>query len=112
MKAKKSFGQHFLTNEDIAADIAQALSIDMETNRVLEVGPGKGMLTKYLIEQSYALKVVELDRDMIPILRQTFESLQESILEVDFLKLDLAEVFAGQDFMLIGNYPYDMDNCR
>jgi len=77
---------------------------------VLEVGPGKGMLTKYLIDKKFDLKVVELDRDMIPILHRTFETLQERILEVDFLKLDLAEVFAGQAFMLIGNYPYNISS--
>jgi len=110
MKAKKSFGQHFLTNEDIAKDIAFALSSDLNTNRVLEVGPGKGMLTKYLLDRSFNLKVVELDRDMIPILNQTFPSLFEKILEVDFLKLDLEEVFAEKDFMLIGNYPYNISS--
>lgn len=110
MKAKKSFGQHFLNNEDIAADIANGFSLDSDAKRVLEVGPGQGMLTKYLIQLDYDLKVVELDRDMIPILRHTFESLQKNILEVDFLKLDLTEVFAGQDFMLIGNYPYNISS--
>ena len=68
MKAKKSFGQHFLVNEDITADIAHALPTDLSTNRVLEVGPGRGALTKFLIEKGFDLKVVELDRDMIPIL--------------------------------------------
>ncbi len=110
MKAKKSFGQHFLTNEDIAAGIADGLLSDNGTQSVLEVGPGKGMLTKYLIDKGYDLKVVELDRDMIPILHRTFESLQERILEVDFLKLDLKEVFEDQPFMLIGNYPYNISS--
>lgn len=110
MKAKKSFGQHFLINEEITTDIAHALPTDLSTNRVLEVGPGRGALTKYLVEQDFDLKVVELDRDMIPILHKTFPQLEGRVLEVDFLKLDLAEVFAGQDFMLIGNYPYNISS--
>jgi len=110
MKAKKSFGQHFLTNEDIARDIAEGLATDLSTNRVLEVGPGKGMLTKYLIEFAHDLKVVELDRDMIPILHSTFATLEDRILEVDFLKLDLTTVFNNQSFMLIGNYPYNISS--
>ena len=110
MKAKKSFGQHFLNNEDISRDIAEGLSTDLTTNRVLEVGPGKGMLTKYLIELAFDLKVVELDRDMIPILHSTFTELEDKILEVDFLKLDLKTVFEGQPFMLIGNYPYNISS--
>ena len=110
MKAKKSFGQHFLNNEDIASSIANGLICNTSDQKVVEIGPGRGMLTKYLIDRGFDLKVVELDRDMIPILHHIFEQLQERILEVDFLKLDLQEVFEGQPFMLIGNYPYNISS--
>ncbi len=110
MKAKKSFGQHFLNNEEISRNIAEGLSTDLTTNSVLEVGPGKGMLTKYLTELAFDLKVVELDRDMIPILHSAFPTLEDRILEVDFLKLDLVTVFDGQPFLLIGNYPYNISS--
>lgn len=110
MKAKKSFGQHFLINEDITAAIATALTTDLDTQRVLEVGPGRGALTQYLLEKQCDLKVVELDRDMIPILAKSFAQLENRILEVDFLKLDLVEVFDGQAFNLIGNYPYNISS--
>jgi len=110
MKAKKSFGQHFLNNEDIASDIALGLITTSPDQKVVEIGPGRGMLTKYLIDRGFDLKVVELDRDMIPILHRTFEQLEERIIEVDFLKLDLQNVFGGQPFMLIGNYPYNISS--
>ena len=110
MKAKKSFGQHFLNSEDIAHDIAHGLLTDESNVRVLEIGPGQGMLTKYLIDRGFDLKVVELDRDMIPILERTFESLADRIMQIDFLKVDLKEVFAGQPFLLIGNYPYNISS--
>lgn len=110
MKAKKSFGQHFLNNEDIAHEIAQGLLTEVSNERVLEIGPGQGMLTKYLIDRGFDLKVVELDRDMIPILEGKFESLTERIMQFDFLKVDLNEVFDGQPFMLIGNYPYNISS--
>ena len=110
MKAKKSFGQHFLNSEDIAHDIAHGLLTEEPQAKVLEIGPGQGMLTKYLIDRDFDLKVVELDRDMIPILERTFESLAERIMQFDFLKVDLNEVFDGAPFLLIGNYPYNISS--
>ena len=65
MKAKKSFGQHFLNSEIITGEIADGLKLTNSYSHVLEVGPGKGMLTKYLLQKEYDLKVVEADRDMV-----------------------------------------------
>ncbi len=108
MKAKKSFGQHFLNNDLIAEEIAMAISdISLNAN-VLEIGPGKGMLTKQLIKLNKNLKLVELDRDMIPILKNKFPSLE--IRQEDFLKTSLEEVFDGEAFCLIGNYPYNISS--
>lgn len=108
MRAKKSFGQHFLKSESIASSISNSLPIDEGITRVLEVGPGKGMLTKYLHKNVEELKVVELDRDMIPILLSQFPEMD--IIQEDFLKLDLSQVFEGQKFYLIGNYPYNISS--
>ena len=108
MKAKKSFGQHFLKDEILAMNIASSLSKSLGINRVLEVGPGRGMLTKNLLKQDINLKVVELDRDMIPILNKNFPNLE--IIQEDFLKTDLNAMFDGQSFLLIGNYPYNISS--
>jgi 16S rRNA (adenine1518-N6/adenine1519-N6)-dimethyltransferase len=111
VKAKKSFGQHFLTNPHIRERIAHVSSYS-STHNVLEVGPGKGALTSYLLPQDIHLKVVEADRDMIEYLLDESElSLQkDQIIAEDFLKVDLAEVFDGNPFVLIGNYPYNISS--
>ncbi|MBK7872461.1 MAG: 16S rRNA (adenine(1518)-N(6)/adenine(1519)-N(6))-dimethyltransferase RsmA [Saprospiraceae bacterium] len=108
MKAKKSYGQHFLNNETMAARIADSFVLAHE--RVLEVGPGKGMLTKYLLEKDWDLKVVEADRDMVAYLQKFYPQLVESIIEGDFLKLNLVEIFDNQPFGLIGNFPYNISS--
>jgi 16S rRNA (adenine1518-N6/adenine1519-N6)-dimethyltransferase len=110
MRAKKSFGQHFLTNEDIARKIADSLALADGPNNVLEVGPGKGMLTKYLLEKDYALKCVEADTDMVDYLSVHYPVLHGKIISADFLKLDLGTVFDGQPFCIIGNFPYNISS--
>ena len=111
MKAKKSFGQHFLNREDIAESIASSLKInDNVEHPVLEVGPGKGMLTKYLLEKYPKLKVVEADEDMVSYLQKHYPQLENRIISGDFLKVDLGAVFEGQEFSLIGNFPYNISS--
>lgn len=110
MKAKKSFGQHFLNSEIITEDIANGLQLTDLYNHVLEVGPGKGMLTKYLLQKEYNLKVVEADRDMVIFLEKNFPQLENKIISGDFLKSNLDEVFEGQQFGLIGNFPYNISS--
>lgn len=110
LKAKKSYGQHFLTNEAIASDIADGLLLSNTYNKVLEVGPGKGMLTKYLLEKSYELIVVEADRDMIQYLNQHYPQLKGQIIAEDFLKVDLNLFFKNQPFAIIGNFPYNISS--
>ena len=111
MKAKKSFGQHFLNREDIAESIASSLKInDNVEHPVLEVGPGKGMLTKYLLKKYPKLKVVEADEDMVNYLQKYYPQLQNQIISGDFLKVDLGAVFEGQEFSLIGNFPYNISS--
>lgn len=108
MKAKKSYGQHFLTNENFAERIANSLL--QPHTRVLEVGPGKGMLTKYLLEKPVELKVVEADHDMVEYLQKFYPQLGNNIIEGDFLKAKLDEVYDDQPFALIGNFPYNISS--
>lgn len=111
MKAKKSFGQHFLNREEIAERIANSLTVNNELGHpVLEVGPGKGMLTKYLLKQYPLLKVVEADVDMVNILHKYYPQLENRVISGDFLKVDLAALFEGQSFSLIGNFPYNISS--
>lgn len=102
VKAKKNLGQHFLKDEHVAQRIAATLE-NHASLPLLEVGPGTGVLTKYLIEKYEKLKVVELDKESITYLKTHFTTL--NIIEGDFLQLNLATLFNGQ-FCVIGNYPY------
>jgi 16S rRNA (adenine1518-N6/adenine1519-N6)-dimethyltransferase len=117
MQAKKSFGQHFLTREDISKDIADALTRIEQVPRVLEVGPGQGMLTKYLLKKKIELVAVEADRDMVGILTKKYldtpplsTPASMRLLSEDFLQTDLKKVFNGQEFCLIGNFPYNISS--
>lgn len=110
MRAKKSFGQHFLTNEGIAQRIADSLALPPGKTNVLEVGPGKGMLTKYLLEKDFDLKAVEADKDMVEYINANFTALHGRIISEDFLKLDLSLIFDGQPFCIIGNFPYNISS--
>ena len=111
MKAKKSFGQHFLNREDIAMRIADSLQLaGTAYQQVLEIGPGKGMLTKYLLKKTSELTVVEADRDMVEYLHKHYPVLGDRILAEDFLKLPLEDVFGEATFGLIGNFPYNISS--
>ena len=108
VKPKKNLGQHFLRNEDIARQIAE--SIVSSPNNVLEIGPGMGVLTKYLIEQGYEnFNVVEIDRESVEYLQQHYPALREHIWPKDFLALDLADLFE-QNLTIIGNFPYNISS--
>lgn len=106
--AKKSLGQHFLRNLEIAERIADTL---VQYNLpILEVGPGMGVLTQYLTTKYPDTKVVEIDTESIAYLRVAFPSLIPHIIEADFLTLPLDKVFDGAPFLLIGNYPYNISS--
>lgn len=108
VKPKKNLGQHFLRNEDIARQIAE--SIVSGPKNVLEIGPGMGVLTKYLIEQGYEnFNVVEIDRESVEYLQQHYPALREHIWPKDFLTLDLADLFE-QNLTIIGNFPYNISS--
>ena len=110
MKAKKSYGQHFLNNEDISHKIADSLCLISSYQNVLEVGPGKGMLTKYLQKKEFNLVVVEADKDMVQYLKKHYPNLKERIIEADFLKVPLDKIFGDSPFGLIGNFPYNISS--
>jgi 16S rRNA (adenine1518-N6/adenine1519-N6)-dimethyltransferase len=110
MRAKKSYGQHFLRNERITADIAKSLRLQDPTHRVLEIGPGKGMLTKYLLKMPFQFKAVEADEDMVAYLYKHYPAVSEKIIHMDFMRLNLYTVFDGAPFSIIGNFPYNISS--
>ncbi len=111
MQAKKSFGQHFLNRPDIAKRIADSLLLTNELDRrVLEVGPGQGMLTQYLIENKNNLVAVEADKDMVAVLHQKYDPSVLKVVFEDFMKVDLVKIFDNQPFSLIGNFPYNISS--
>lgn len=109
VRPKKSLGQHFLTDLQIAKDIADTVDYCPDIP-VLEIGPGMGMLTQFLAKKSRELKVVELDRESVAYLKTNFTQLGDNIIEHDFLDLNLNETFDGRQFVLTGNYPYNISS--
>lgn len=110
VRPKKALGQHFLTDESVAARIAATVDC-APALPVVEVGPGMGMLTKYLLEAGRDVTVVELDDESVAFLRQNYPALDGRIVEGDFLQLDLTR-FADAEGRLcvIGNYPYNISS--
>lgn len=109
MRAKKSLGQHFLNDFHLAGKIVSALD-GFEINELIEVGPGKGILTEFLINKpDYKTFLVEIDSELILFLRKRFPSLSEQIFECDFLKLDINKYF-DKPLGIIGNFPYNISS--
>ncbi len=109
VKPKKFLGQHFLTDLSVAQRIANTIDVCPELP-VLEVGPGMGVLTQYILKKSREFKVVEIDFDSVPYLHEHFPELGDNIIEGDFLQMNLCEVFDGRPFVLTGNYPYNISS--
>ena len=114
VKAKKALGQHFLKDEGIAKGIVDALKINDEaglSNNVLEIGPGTGVLTKYLIEdERIRLELAEIDTESIEFLKATYPYSLSSLVQRDFLQMELQDTFAGEPFSIIGNFPYNISS--
>ncbi len=107
VRAKKYLGQHFLTDLSIAQRIAGSLPLDAEAD-VLEIGPGMGVLTQYLLQAPRVrLTAVELDAESVDYLHRHYPQLK--VVEADFLRLDLERLFPGQ-FCIIGNFPYNISS--
>ena len=109
VKPKKFLGQHFLKDLKIAKDIADTVDSCPEIP-ILEVGPGMGVLTQFLIGKERDTKVVELDSESVAYLQEAYPQLAENIIAQDFLQLDLTKVFGGSPFVLTGNYPYNISS--
>ncbi|WP_374542123.1 16S rRNA (adenine(1518)-N(6)/adenine(1519)-N(6))-dimethyltransferase RsmA [Flavobacterium sp.] len=107
VKAKKHLGQHFLTDESIAKDIADSLSLS-GYKKVLEIGPGMGVLTKYVLEKPIETFVIEIDTESVEYLQTHYLNLAPNIISKDFLKYNLKEVFEEEPFAIIGNFPYNI----
>ena len=110
VRAKKHLGQHFLTDENIARKIADSLTLN-GYKKVLEIGPGMGVLTKYLLEKKgLETYVVEIDTESVEYLKAHYLQLSNKIIERDFLKYNLKEVFKNESFAIIGNFPYNISS--
>ena len=107
IRAKKHLGQHFLTDESIAAAIADTLNFE-GYDITLEIGPGMGVLTKYLLEKPTETYVIEIDTDSVAYLNAHYPKLEGKIISKDVLKYNINEVFEGKPFAIIGNFPYNI----
>jgi len=123
VRPKKNLGQHFLVDLEIARRIADTVDQPYADLPVLEVGPGMGVMTQFLVEKPRPLKVVEIDRESVAYLKETLfkenveargalnlEPRKDTIIQGDFLRMDLNDVFDGRQFVLTGNYPYDISS--
>lgn len=108
VKPKKALGQHFLKDLQIARQIAETLDA-YKGMPVLEIGPGMGVLTQFLLDAGHDLTVVELDRESVAYLEKNFPRLEGRIFAEDFLRLDLSKIFSSP-FCVIGNYPYNISS--
>lgn len=110
VRAKKGLGQHFLRDHQIASDIVDSLLLGNRT-KVLEVGPGMGVLTRYLLQKKeYETTVVEIDRESVGYLKTYLPELKDRIIEGDFLHMDLVKLYSSDPFSLIGNFPYNISS--
>lgn len=107
VRAKKHLGQHFLKDESIAKKISETLTLDSYKN-ILEIGPGMGVLTKYLIKNDVSVIAMDLDAESIHYLKEHYPDKNLEILEADFLKYDLSQVFGTEQFAITGNFPYNI----
>ncbi|NND07536.1 MAG: ribosomal RNA small subunit methyltransferase A [Saprospiraceae bacterium] len=105
MKAKKHLGQHFLVDQSIAQRIVGSLIDSDEVKNIVEVGPGKGMLTKYLLQLDQEVVMIDADIDMVEHLKQQYPVHTERIIHANFLKCNLPQI-VPHAFSLIGNFPY------
>ena len=109
VKPKKFLGQHFLNDLKVAQDIADTVDA-CPGIPILEVGPGMGVLTRFLLPKGREVEVVELDYESVAYLKEAFPQLEDHIIEDDFLKMNLQRLFGGRPFVLTGNYPYNISS--
>ena len=104
VRPKKKLGQHFLTDLSVAENIAQTLDFS-DYNKVLEIGPGMGVLTQFLPWKEGKVSLIELDTESINYLKAHYASMAKNIHKGDFLKVDLRQLMGDEPFAIIGNFP-------
>lgn len=109
VRAKKHLGQHFLNDENIAQKIADTLTLN-GYQKVLEIGPGMGVLTKYLLEKPVETYVIEIDTESVEYLQTHYLKLSNRIISKDFLRYNLSETFGDDPLAIIGNFPYNISS--
>lgn len=109
VRAKKNLGQHFLKDENVAQKIGDTLGYK-QYDHVLEIGPGMGVLTKYLLKKEIQVHLIEIDSESVAYLNEHYPELKANIHEEDFLKWDVASLFKGEQFAIIGNFPYNISS--
>jgi 16S rRNA (adenine1518-N6/adenine1519-N6)-dimethyltransferase len=109
VRPKKHLGQHFLKDQNIALKIAEALTGHGNYEHLLEVGPGTGVLTQFLLQKEYEVHAVEMDSESVVYLKQHLIQLTDNLIEGDFLKLEFNEIAEGP-ICVIGNFPYNISS--
>ena len=110
VRAKKALGQHFLTDQGVARSIVAAMSADSPVRDVLEIGPGMGVLTQYLIRrEDLDLKLIEIDSESVAYLLTHLPGMEGRLMEGDYLRLDMSRIFPGP-YRVIGNFPYNISS--
>ena len=107
VKPKKALGQHFLNNKIVAEKIVESLS---DYQNILEIGPGTGILTQFLLKKKIDLRLVEIDNESVSFLISKLKINKNIIYNQDFLKLNLSELFENKNFSIIGNFPYNISS--
>lgn len=110
VKPKKHLGQHFLKDKNTSRKIAEAYDSEIGGNRVLEIGPGTGALTEFLLERDLDVWVMDIDTESIHYLRENFQKLKGRIIEGDFLREDLQKYLGTEPFSVVGNFPYNISS--
>ncbi|WP_304517167.1 16S rRNA (adenine(1518)-N(6)/adenine(1519)-N(6))-dimethyltransferase RsmA [Cecembia rubra] len=109
VKPKKHLGQHFLTDLGIAEKIAKAVTGHQDVRKVLEIGPGMGVLTDFLLKENWDLYLVDIDSESIQYLHQKYSDLGDKIIEADYLKKDFGPIMCGS-YAVAGNFPYNISS--
>jgi 16S rRNA (adenine1518-N6/adenine1519-N6)-dimethyltransferase len=110
VKAKKHLGQHFLTDKNICQKIANQYQKSRGCKKVLEIGPGMGALTEFLLKNDLDVWAMDVDTESIDYLMKNFPALEGKLLEADFLKADLNALLGDEPFSVVGNFPYNISS--
>lgn len=110
VRAKKHLGQHFLIDKEVSERIADQYKSHNGCKKVLEIGPGMGALTDFLLEKDLDVWVMEIDWDSIAYLEKNYPKLENKIIEADFLKVELTQLMGKESFGVLGNFPYNISS--